>query len=129
MWKRAFKKKSQGRPYHCKFFKGCLPQILLRHFLNTLSIFILYSIFDPCDSLRRHESIFLFLIATVFFWKELYFNLLVFLFITERSSLDTFGQTTFGIIWFAQRFVEKRLTVYSLLLHLWLTECIFIDET
>ena len=26
-----------GRPYHFHFFKGCLPQILLGPFLNTLS--------------------------------------------------------------------------------------------
>ena len=26
-----------GRPYHFKFFKGCLPQILLDPFLNTLT--------------------------------------------------------------------------------------------
>ena len=26
-----------GRPYHFKFFKGCLPQILLGPFLNTLN--------------------------------------------------------------------------------------------
>ena len=26
-----------GRTYHFKFFKGCLPQILLGPFLNTLS--------------------------------------------------------------------------------------------
>ena len=26
-----------GRPYHFKFFKGCLPQILLGPFLNTLT--------------------------------------------------------------------------------------------
>ena len=26
-----------GRPYHFKFFKGCLPQILFDPFLNTLS--------------------------------------------------------------------------------------------
>ena len=26
-----------GRPYHIKFFKGCLPQILLDPFLNTLT--------------------------------------------------------------------------------------------
>ena len=26
-----------NRPYHFKFFKGCLPQILLDPFLNTLS--------------------------------------------------------------------------------------------
>ena len=28
---------SLGRPYHFKFFKGCLPQILLGLFLNTLT--------------------------------------------------------------------------------------------
>ena len=26
-----------GRPYHFNFFKGCLPQILLGPFLNTLT--------------------------------------------------------------------------------------------
>ena len=26
-----------GRPYHFKFSKGCLPQILLGPFLNTLT--------------------------------------------------------------------------------------------
>ena len=26
-----------GRLYHLKFFKGCLPQIVLGPFLNTLS--------------------------------------------------------------------------------------------
>ena len=26
-----------GRPYHFKFFKGCLPQILLGPFLNALT--------------------------------------------------------------------------------------------
>ena len=28
-----------SRPYPFKFFKGCLPQILLGPFLNTLSIY------------------------------------------------------------------------------------------
>ena len=32
-----FLEESLGRPYHFKFFKGCLPQILLGPFLNTLS--------------------------------------------------------------------------------------------
>ena len=27
----------EGRPYHLKFFKGCLPQILLGPFLNILT--------------------------------------------------------------------------------------------
>ena len=30
-----------GRRYHFKFFKGCLPQILLSSFLNTLSHMVL----------------------------------------------------------------------------------------
>ena len=30
-----------SRPYHVKFFKGCLPQILLGPFLNTLPRLIL----------------------------------------------------------------------------------------
>ena len=29
-------KKCLSRPYHLKFFKGCIPQILLGRFLNTL---------------------------------------------------------------------------------------------
>ena len=32
IWGKVFK----NRPYHFKFFKGCLPQILLGPFLNTL---------------------------------------------------------------------------------------------
>ena len=39
LWKTAFKKFEVmvclSRPYHFKFFKGCLPQILLSPFLNT----------------------------------------------------------------------------------------------
>ena len=42
MWKTAFEKLwidmiSLGRPYHFKFFKGCLPRILLGPFLYTLT--------------------------------------------------------------------------------------------
>ena len=33
-----------SRPYHFKFFKGCLPQILLGPFLNTLTQIILSSL-------------------------------------------------------------------------------------
>ena len=37
LWKTAFKKiEVMNRPYHFKFFKGCLPQISLGPFLNTL---------------------------------------------------------------------------------------------
>ena len=32
-----------GRPHHFKSFKGCLPQILLGPFLNTLTHIISYS--------------------------------------------------------------------------------------
>ena len=46
MWKTAFKKfevtwSVLGRPDHFKVFKGCLPQILLGSFLNTLTHIIL----------------------------------------------------------------------------------------
>ena len=46
MWKRAFKDILRdtvclSRPYPLKVFKGCLPQILLGQFLNTLSHIIL----------------------------------------------------------------------------------------
>ena len=37
LWKTVFKKFEVSRPYHFKFFKGCLLQILLGPFLNTLS--------------------------------------------------------------------------------------------
>ena len=42
LWKTAFEKfegvwSALGRPYPFKFFKDCLPQILLGPFLNTLS--------------------------------------------------------------------------------------------
>ena len=46
LWKTAFKKfervwSALGRPYPFKFFKVCLPQILLGPFLNTLSHMII----------------------------------------------------------------------------------------
>ena len=31
-----------SRPYYVKFFKGCLPQVLLGSFLNTLSHIFVY---------------------------------------------------------------------------------------
>ena len=44
-WKTAFKKSEviwSNRPYHFKYFKGCLPEILLGPLLNTFSqIFLL----------------------------------------------------------------------------------------
>ena len=33
----AFKKSEVNRPYNFKIFKGCLPQVLLDPFWNTLS--------------------------------------------------------------------------------------------
>ena len=47
MWVKVFKdgpikicgRQPLGRPYHFTFFKGCLPQILLGPFLNTLTYF------------------------------------------------------------------------------------------
>ena len=44
MLKTAFKKFEVGRPYHFKFFKGCLPQILLGPFLNTLTHMVVFVI-------------------------------------------------------------------------------------
>ena len=44
MWKIAFRKfegvwSSKSRPYPFKFFKACLPQMLLDRFLNTLTLY------------------------------------------------------------------------------------------
>ena len=35
--RQALKFEGTSRPYPLKFFQGCLPQILLRPFLNALS--------------------------------------------------------------------------------------------
>ena len=45
LWKATFKKSvvCLARPYHFKFFKGCLPQILLGPFLDILPHITLYS--------------------------------------------------------------------------------------
>ena len=37
LWKISSDMVPLGRPYHFKCFKGCIPQILLGPFLNTLS--------------------------------------------------------------------------------------------
>ena len=44
LWDKVFKNRPSKicgrrrlRPYHSKFFKGCLPQILLHPFLNSLT--------------------------------------------------------------------------------------------
>ena len=38
IWVKVFRKGPyKSRPYHFKFFKGCLPQILLGLFLNTFT--------------------------------------------------------------------------------------------
>ena len=44
-----------GRPYHFKFFRGCLPQIVLGPFLNSLTHFY-FSIFR-FDSFRTNVAI------------------------------------------------------------------------
>ena len=49
--KEMCKSNKQSRPYPLKFFKGCLPQILLGPFLNTLSQMFLNT-FDPKIKLR-----------------------------------------------------------------------------
>ena len=68
MWKTAFTKfegasSALGRPYPLKLFKGCLSQILLGPFFNTLS-HITYHFWDCCimDNLSDicfHKNIFL----------------------------------------------------------------------
>ena len=42
-----------GRPYHFKFFKSCLTQILLGPFLNTLSQLRLVLISELTDDIKR----------------------------------------------------------------------------
>ena len=37
------------RPYHFNFFKGCLPQVLLVHFLNTLPYLSVISFYTFCN--------------------------------------------------------------------------------
>ena len=63
-----------NRPYHFKFFKGCLPQILLGSFLNTLSY-----IYDAKGSKKSRNPFFFF-----FFSKFL------------RNSVDSLGT---NILW------------------------------
>ena len=46
LWKTAFKNLKEyalGRPYTFKFFEGCLSQILLGPFLNTLSQMLVWN--------------------------------------------------------------------------------------
>ena len=43
LWKTAFKF-CLSRPYPFKFFKGCLPQILLGPFLNTWTHLLLFTL-------------------------------------------------------------------------------------
>ena len=35
-----------GRPHHYKFFKGCIPQVLLGPFLNTLTHLLVFRFFS-----------------------------------------------------------------------------------
>ena len=42
-----------GRPYHVKFFQGCLPQILPGPFLNTLTQMSLHKDCVKCSKLLR----------------------------------------------------------------------------
>ena len=44
---------AEGRPYHFKFFKDCLPQILFGPFLNTLS-HMKQSFLNYTDSLPKN---------------------------------------------------------------------------
>ena len=46
----------QSRPYHFKFFKGCLPQMLLGPFLNTLTQMIIRFLLIIHGSLTGQEN-------------------------------------------------------------------------
>ena len=61
MWRTAFKKFQGGwsawsKPYSFKFFKCCLPQILLRPFLNTLSQMYYQGPRTPLHSPQMQQS-------------------------------------------------------------------------
>ena len=45
-----------ARPYPFKFFKSCLPQILLGPFLNTFTHMITSSSYDPNSKIKFNES-------------------------------------------------------------------------
>ena len=75
LWKRVFKK--LGRPYHFKFLKGCLPQILLGPLLNTLYQIFRYVAFLPKSKIvkvlflpRKSKFLLIFPLFPVinFFW-------------------------------------------------------------
>ena len=48
-----------SRPYHLKFFKGCLPKVLLGPFLNAFTLYVLtskfWSLFWPLALIERHN--------------------------------------------------------------------------
>ena len=61
MWKTAFKKfeavwSAESKPHSFRFFKGCLPQILLGQFLNTLSHIILVACRGNI-SIKKHSFV------------------------------------------------------------------------
>ena len=54
----------RGRPYHCSFFKGFLPQILLGPFLNTLSKILRVHLCYAKKTCRKEEFCSMFVLAS-----------------------------------------------------------------
>ena len=65
-----------GRPYHFNFFKGCLPQLLLGPFLNTLT-WILYGVprMFHLIGLNTHICSIRALLLIAVFWFSILINL------------------------------------------------------
>ena len=60
IWVKLFKngpsKICLGRPYHFNFFKGCLPQILLGLFLNTVTHILMKNMLIMFTALEMKQS-------------------------------------------------------------------------
>ena len=102
---RVFQEKSNkiGRPYPFKFFKGCLPQILLGPFLNTLSHLIFqmhFSLFNM-SYWGLHYS---------FLFRCIYWDFCVFWKLQAITSFEKFTAESFDIsllIYFLNKRGEK----------------------
>ena len=93
MWKTAFKK-----------FEGCLPQILLSTFLNTLThLFIMYAKFP--EKLTFHSPLYLHLHVHVRRWEMLVFSE-NFTHILNRWSLKVINQSV-PVNYYLIRIIQK----------------------
>ena len=101
MWKRVLKKfegvwSALSRPYPFKFFKGCLLQILLGPFLNTLSH--LYLVLEMLEiAFYLTLSAFIISFINIIFH---YCNLNNYFFLhTTRSGLRSYSKTVTLLYW------------------------------